>query len=56
MDLFDKMEKVDIKKTKTNSKTKELKFDITGDENELLLIIKKIVNERNYEYNDMYEK
>lgn len=56
MDLFDKMEQMDIKKNKANSKTKELKFEITGEENELLLLIKKIVNERDYEYNDMYEK
>lgn len=56
-DLFSKMENTVIEKnTKKTSRVSELKFETNEDDSELLAIVKKLVNERDIIYNDLYEK
>lgn len=56
-DLFDKMEKTEIKSNaKPTSRVSSLKFEMNDEDKDLLVIIKNLVNERELTYNDLYDK
>lgn len=56
-DLFSKMEQTEIKSSaKPSSRVSALKFDISDEDKDLLIIIKNLVNERDLTYNDIYDK
>lgn len=56
-DLFSKMEQTKVTtSTKPTSRVSSLKFEIKEKDNDLLVMIKNLVNERELTYNDLYDK
>lgn len=56
-DLFAKMEKTKVvTKKSTSTRVSELKFVINEDDNELLSLVKTLVNQSNLVYSDVYAK